>query len=179
MNAAELEDLALWLIRDADETSEMWLDRWQVSYPSSFLSQASAMQTAAQWQRLLQGDADRINAQNIMVVAHGIGALAWLAWWYQSDILTQKRVRAVMLVSPPQAICQQEAFEVCSRVRLINLPAALVVGQDDVLCPKSWAQTQAQSWQMRLCEAPQSGHLNESLHGWQWGMKLMQKMLLA
>ena len=32
MRTFELEDLTLFLIRDADE-AEMWIDRWAVSYP--------------------------------------------------------------------------------------------------------------------------------------------------
>ncbi len=32
MQSFELEEMALFLIRDADE-AEMWIDRWAVSYP--------------------------------------------------------------------------------------------------------------------------------------------------
>ena len=32
MKPADLEDLTLFLLRDADET-DMWIDRWLVSYP--------------------------------------------------------------------------------------------------------------------------------------------------
>ncbi|ELL12597.1 hypothetical protein NM61103_1981 [Neisseria meningitidis 61103] len=44
MESFELEDLTLWLVRDADE-AEMWIDRWAISYPVVQMSEASAGQS--------------------------------------------------------------------------------------------------------------------------------------
>lgn len=41
MQGFELEDLTLWLIRDAGE-DQMWIDRWAISYPVVQMSEASA-----------------------------------------------------------------------------------------------------------------------------------------
>ena len=51
MRTFELEDLTLFLIRDADE-AEMWIDRWAVSYPVVQTAAASSDQSIAQWQAL-------------------------------------------------------------------------------------------------------------------------------
>ena len=57
--------------------------------------------------------------------------------------------------------------------------AALVMGEQDPLCPADWAAEQAALWGARLLVSPHHGHLNGMLGGWQWGSKLMQEMLLA
>lgn len=48
---------------------------------------------------------------------------------------------------------------------------------ENPLCPTNWASDTATIWQARLLRAPQPGHLNRRLGGWQWGMRLMQEML--
>lgn len=90
MRTFELEDLTLFLIRDADE-AEMWIDRWAVSYPVVQTAAASAGQSIAQWQANLQTAFAGISGEHIAVVAHGAGVSAFLAWLYQTDILTQKK----------------------------------------------------------------------------------------
>ena len=44
MQSFELEEMALFLIRDADE-AEMWIDRWTVSYPIVHTAEADGRQT--------------------------------------------------------------------------------------------------------------------------------------
>ena len=90
MRTFELEDLTLFLIRDADE-AEMWIDRWAVSYPVVQTAAASANQSIAQWQANIQTAFEGISGEHIAVVAHGAGVSAFLAWLYQTDILTQKK----------------------------------------------------------------------------------------
>ena len=89
MQSFELEEMALFLIRDADE-AEMWIDRWAVSYPVVQTTAASANQSIAQWQANING-VEGISGEHIAVVAHGAGVSAFLAWLYQTDILTQKK----------------------------------------------------------------------------------------
>lgn len=61
----------------------------------------------------------------------------------------------------------------------VSAAFALVIGRNDPACPQDWAQRQAALWRATLLRAPQSGRLNGPMQGWQWGMKLMQEMLLS
>lgn len=108
MRTFELEDLTLFLIRDADE-AEMWIDRWAVSYPVVQTAAASASQSVAQWQANIKTAFEGISGEHIAVVAHGAGVSAFLAWLYQTDILTQKKIVNIILVSPrPEAFPDDE-----------------------------------------------------------------------
>ena len=99
MQSFELEEMALFLIRDADE-AEMWIDRWAISYPIVHTAEADSRQTISEWQHTIQTVFDHIVSRNIAVVAHGAGVSAFLAWLYQADIMTQKRLTNIILVSP-------------------------------------------------------------------------------
>ncbi len=116
MESFELEDLTLWLIRDADE-AEMWIDRWAVSYPVVQMSEASANGSTEAWQSALQTAFERIQGRHIAVVAHGAGAAAFLAWLYRADILTQKKLAGIILVSPRPDIFPDDAEHTFQRVR--------------------------------------------------------------
>lgn len=175
MNAHVREDMSLWLLRDA-AAPEMWLDRWAVSYPLVAQQSVAASDGIDAWQRQCAAVWAGIRSEAVMVVAHGCAALAWLAWLYQSDIQAQRRLKAVMLVSPEQAAWQEDAAHSLLRARS-PCPTALVIGRDNPRCPPDWAAAQAQRWGARLLENPYAGHLDAPLHGWQWGMQLMQEML--
>ncbi|MDO4227478.1 alpha/beta hydrolase [Neisseria sp.] len=176
MQSQELEDLTLLLIRDADE-AEMWIDRWAVSYPTVRTAAVSRGQPIAEWQRIVGAAVAGIHSRNIAAVAHGAGVSGWLSWLYLADVNMQKRVRNMILVSPRQDALPDDAVHTLQRVRC-HCPGALVIGTGDPECPQEWAQQQAQLWGARLLTAPQTGRLNGHLHGWQWGMKLLQEMLL-
>lgn len=176
MKSQELEDLTLLLIRDADE-AEMWIDRWAVSYPTVRTAEVSRSQSIAGWQQTVGAAVGGIHSRNIAAVAHGAGVSAWLAWLYLADVNMQKRVRNMILVSPRQDALPDDEVHTLQRVRC-HCPGALVIGANDCKCPQQWAQQQAQLWGVRLLIAPQTGRLNGHLHGWQWGMKLLQEMLL-
>ena len=76
MQSFELEEMALFLIRDADE-AEMWIDRWAVSYPIVQTAEADSRQTISEWQHAIQTAFDHIVSRNIAVVAHGVGVSAF------------------------------------------------------------------------------------------------------
>lgn len=176
MESFELEDLTLWLVRDADE-AEMWIDRWAISYPVVQMSEASAGQSIGEWQAGLQTAFERIRGKYVAVVAHGAGAAAFLAWLYQADILTRKKIANIILVPQRPDIFSDDAEHTFQRVRCPCRAALVVSEHGDV--PRDWAQKQADTWNARLLVSPHSGSLNGMLGGWQWGMKLMQEMLLA
>lgn len=176
MESFELEDLTLWLIRDAGE-DQMWIDRWAVSYPVVQMSEASAGQSIGEWRAGLQTAFERIQGRHIAVVAHGAGAAAFLAWLYRADILTRKKISNIILVPQRPDIFSDDAEHTFQRVRC-PCRAALVVPEHGGV-PRGWAQKQADTWNARLLLSPHLGSLNGKLGGWQWGMKLMQEMLLA
>ncbi|MDO4640523.1 MAG: alpha/beta hydrolase [Neisseria sp.] len=174
MKPGDLEDLTLLLIRDADE-ADMWIDRWALSYPITERAECAATQPLAEQQSHVAQAFARIHSESIMVVAHGAGAAAFMAWYGTLGMLAQRRIKGVILAAPPQAACQHNAVRY---VRLMCNKAALVVGQNSGE-PQKWAAEQASLWGARLLVSPHPGHLNGALGGWQWGMKLMQEMLLA
>lgn len=176
MQGFELEDLTLWLIRDAGE-DQMWIDRWAISYPVVQMSEASAGQSIGEWQAGLRTAFERIRGKYVAVVAHGAGAAAFLAWLYQADILTRKKIANIILVPQHPDIFSDDAEHTFQRVRCPCRAALVVSEHGDV--PRDWAQKQADTWNARLLVSPHSGSLNGMLGGWQWGMKLMQEMLLA
>lgn len=176
MKSFELEDLTLLLIRDADE-AEMWIDRWALSYPVVQTAAASVRQSIPEWQAAIQAAADGIGGRHIAVVAHGAGVSAFLAWLYQIDIATQKKLANIILVSPRDDALPDDAEHTFHRVRC-PCRAALVIAAENGI-PHDWAKQQADLWNARLLTSPHSGNLGGALGGWQWGMKLMQEMLLA
>lgn len=177
MQSQQLEDLTLLLVRDADEP-EMWLDRWAVSYPTVRVAEVSRGQSIAQWQAALAQAWQEVHSQNVAVVAHGAGVSGWLAWLYLADINTQRRIKNMILVSPLQSAFPDDDCHTLQRVRC-HCKTALVIGDNDPECPREWAQQLAECVRARLLVSPHQGHLNGHLQGWQWGMKLMQEMLLS
>lgn len=176
LSAHDLEDLTLLLIHDT-ETPPQWMQRWAVSYPIVLEAEVSVRQSIAQWQHAIQTAFRQHHSRHVAIVAHGAGVSALLAWLYQADIQTQKMVCNVILVSPlPQAFPDDEQH-ILQRTRC-HCRAALVIGQSGD-CPREWAQDKALQWNARLLVSPHEGRLNDALGGWQWGMKLMQEMLLS
>lgn len=175
MKPADLEDLTLFLLRDAEE-AEMWIDRWLVSYPIVACAECSASQSPAEQRHRVAQAFAGIGSDNVMVVAHGAAVSAFMGWYGSLPLQQQRRVRVVMLVAPVQSYCQSDAVRYVS---LMCAKAALVIGQEDGKCPQEWAAEQAVLWGARLLVSPYRGHLNGTLGGWQWGSKLMQEMLLA
>lgn len=176
MQSFELEEMTLWLIRDADE-AEMWIDRWAVSYPVVQTAAASVRQSITEWQANLQTTFEAISGKHIAVAAHGAGVSAFLAWLYQADILTQKKIANIILVSPRPDAFPDDAEQTFRRVRCPCRTALVIAGQNGT--PRDWAEQHAALWHARLLVSPHDGTLNGALGGWQWGMKLMQEMLLS
>lgn len=173
----DLEDITLLALNDADQTNGIWLDRWVASYPTVITASHSRHDSIEHWQAQM----NRLLSQNahdkLMVVAYGASVWAFLAWLYQAGITEQRRIQAALLVSPPQAAWQDDAVHTLQRARA-NFRTVIVTGRDDALCPEAWAQALAHQMGAKHLTAPQSGHLDQPLHGWQWGMKLMQELLL-
>ena len=175
MKPADLEDLTLFLLRDADE-ADMWIDRWLVSYPIVAHAECRASQTLAEQRQQVAQAFAGIDSENVMAVAHGAAVASFMAWYGSLSMREQRRIKGVLLVAPVQSACQSDSVRY---VHLMCGKAALVIGEQDPHCPSDWAAEQAALWGVRLLVSPHQGHLNGMLGGWQWGSKLMQEMLLA
>lgn len=176
LDAHALEDLTLLLIGETD-VPPMWLDRWALSYPLVRRADVSPTQGIAAWQRVVGEAFAQTHGCKVAVVAHGAGVSAFLAWLYQADILAQKALCNIILVSPRLQAFPDDACHTLQRARC-PCRAALVIGENED-CGREWAQQHADLWRARLLVSPHAGRLDGALGGWQWGMKLMQEMLLA
>lgn len=175
--AADLENLTLLIIRDAAEPP-IWTEQWATGYPTVQTAECNAAEGITGWQHRVQAAFGRIGSEcSIALIGHGVGANAAAAWYYQTDIAVQRRIAAIILAAPLQNACYADAENTFERVRF-NCKTALVVGQNDPLSPQDWAEQAATLWRARFFCAPQTGHLNERGGNWQWGMKLLQEMLL-
>lgn len=171
-----LNDLTLVLLHNSD-SPPTWMDIWEKSYPLTYRLGCHAQDDIATWQQQINTLISTIYSQNIAIIAHDIAALACAAWQYQCHLSIQKRICAVILVSTPQAVYIHDDQSILQRCRFY-CPTAFVIGQNDPACPKDWAKTQAAQWRARLLISPQQGHLNQINNGWQWGMQLLQEMLI-
>lgn len=174
----DLEEIALVVIGDARSSEAIWWQRWLHGYPISLAISIDPETTITAWQKDIADLIAGILAPKMFFVAHGVGALALLAWQFQADIQVQRRLQGAMLVSPPQDDWREDEVHTLARARF-NCRTAVVYGQNDSRCPEAWAQWLAHTIAAKPKPAPQSGHLDGDLDGWQWGMKLMQEMLLA
>lgn len=176
MQSHELEDLTLLLVHDTEEPP-LWIERWAVSYPVVLQAEVSRSQSIGEWQRNIQTAFAQNRSRHIAVVAHGAGVSAVLAWLYQADVNVQKTVCNLILVSPLPEAFPDDAVHTLQRVRC-HCRTALVIAESGG-CDRQWAQEKAALWNARLLFSPHEGRLNGALGGWQWGMKLMQEMLLS
>ncbi|WP_274571878.1 serine hydrolase [Neisseria leonii] len=168
MNSREREDLTLLLIRDAAE-APMWIDNWAAAFPAAVLLEARSGTPEALLPALNRAAA---GSRPLAAVAHGAGAAAVLHWLYQADIRTRGRLKTLILAAP-----DRYAFDGDAARAVCPCPAAVLHGRDD---PDSVnIRRQAARWHAACLTAPENGRLNGRPHGWEWGAKLLQEMLLA
>lgn len=172
MNTRNLTDLTLVLANDTTQPAT-WLSRWAVSYPDVQCVAVAHHDTPQTWQKAFQTAFATIVPENqVAVVAYGAAANAMAEWYTQAHIMQQRRFAATILVSPLRNLPVQHVF--------FNHKTALVIPQEEN--DASWfdsAQDWANLWHARLLIAPQTGQLRHVPDGWQWGMQLLQEMLLA
>lgn len=174
MESFELEDLTLWLIRDADE-AEMWIDRWAVSYPLCRCRSVRKRQHGSVAKRASDGiRTDTGQAYRRCRTRRGRGRILGVAVPRRHP--DAEETRRIILVSP-----RPDIFPTM-RNTLSNASAVLAVPH--WWCPNTAACRTVGRKTGGFVERPpvgfpHSGSLNGMLGGWQWGMKLMQEMLLA
>lgn len=163
------EDFTLLLVRDAAEPP-MWTEHWARSYPLVQSVACAAGETAAEWRDAVQAAFDAADGA-VCVAAYGAATAAVAAWYAHLALTAQKRVRAVILVSPPQEVWTARDW----RYPRFQCRAAWVVAAD--AAERGWAENTAAACGARLLIAPQSGRLAADAGRWEWGMRLMAEML--
>lgn len=176
MKTHELEDLTLLLVGDADEPAA-WMARWAASYPVVAETEISAHQNMEEWRQAVHAAFASVQSKNVAVVAYGAGVSGFLAWLYRADVNERRKVGNIILADPLPHVLPDDGEHALQKVRC-PCPTALVIGEPVGGIPE-WIQEKARLWQARLLVSPHPGRLNGALGGWQWGMKLMQEMLLA
>ena len=178
MNLSEREELRLVLLRDASVGPYMWLDRWQVSYPQVIAVECSAHEALNLQNQRLQAAIEPEQIFPLFIVAHGAACAAACALLFHADVLLHKRIKGLLLVAPLYTQWQQDGDNILKRARA-SFPCAVVIGADDAACNFAQAQEIATQLGGKALQTPHQGHLDHELHGWQWGMKLLQEMILA
>lgn len=174
MNINQMEDLALLMVGDRNAPAA-WFERWICSYPIVRHTDVSPDDTPAVWRQQVSGSVNAVYGNTVMAIAYGAGAAAFLAWYNAADIHTQRAIKGIILVSPDPDACRVPE---AAHTRLMTERAVVVVGETDPRYIGDWLPNQAQIWYARLLYCPNQSGLAHYMDGWQWGMKLMQEMLL-
>ena len=178
MNLIEREELRLVLLRDASVGHLMWLDRWCVSYPQVIAVECSAHEALNLQNQRLQAAIGPEQDFPLFIVAHGVACAAACALVFHADVLLHKRIKGLILVAPVFAQWQNDGDNILKRARA-SFPCVVVVGEHDAACGLLQAEEIALQLGGKALQTPHQGHLDTELHGWQWGMKLLQEMILA
>ncbi len=172
----DFESMILLTMDDAED-SAAWLDRWSCSYPSCLSQKASKQESLVAWQEKWQAILAGQRNMQLMIVAYGTGALSFLAWLYQGDIVLQRQIKGVILVSPTLSSWQEDEEHTLMRAHA-NFPCAIIepeiASEDQLLFSRHLALQMGGKFIL----SPENRPLNQHLNGWQWGMKLMQEMLI-
>lgn len=172
------DDLLLLAIADASVPRKgLWLDTWLRSYPTATDVVCASDEAVAVWQSRLNQAIDDHKGP-VFLVAHGVGVQATLAWVAQAPLRTQGKIKGAILAAPITLPEQDERQQVVARAR-VCFPTALVCSDNDAFCTVAAATCLAQSCGAKLMNQGEVGHMAQGLGSWQWGMKLMQEMLLA
>ena len=171
----DIEDIRLFLLMDENQHANHWQNVWLMGYP---LSQSVVLcQHTPIEERISQiqvgfeqcGDA-------VMIVAHGFACNAWVEWLFHSGADLQKRISGVILAEPDLNAWSDDDNAPINRARA-NFPVAWVMpNQTHINYPKS--KNHAQRLGAKHLIFPKYHTLNAPLNGWQWGMSLMQDILL-
>lgn len=171
-----IEDIALVLIRNRHETPHHWMQRWAVSYPlvqSIFIDEKNE----ALWTTSIEQKTQSLFNCDLFFVAHSTACQAFLLWLFNTSLIQQKNIRGAILAAPNQDTWPSNPEHPSNRVKT-HFPTALVSSKDNVLCPPNWAKERAIQLSAKYIALPENQHLDTPLKGWQWGMELMQDMLL-
>lgn len=141
--------------------SPTWLDTWARSYPHS-------LQTALPTDPTQHPQLNRIlepfpHDQALFVLVHQNPT--FLHWYYHADWRNRRRITGIILHQAPLDDAHSEIWQ---RIRF-DCPTALILPQHS---PEAEQLAQTSGARLIIPPAPPKGN-------WQWGMKLMQEMVMA
>lgn len=172
----DIEDTFLVALLPPDAPRRHWLYHWAASYPLAVEVLLPAAEPAVQAQRIRRA-VDGI-AGSLIFAAHDSACAAFVHWAFQAALSEQKMVAGAILAAPRMADWSSDPADILNRTRL-HFPAVLTATADDPLCPQDWAYAAAKRLSARYLPSPGSGHLDNCCDNWQWGMRLMQEILLG
>ena len=162
------ENIRLFIISEQKKQAQ-WLENWIHGYPAVVAQTVDAQQDITDWQTHIQAAYQTIDEdEKIMLVAHDIGANAAVCWYYQTSILTHKRIAGMILISPNHQhnSCQHHTFQMTR----FQHPTAVIMLPENDKQTLLWAEQQTKQWQAKL-------FIQQPTRNWSWGMQLMQEML--
>ena len=115
---------------------------------------------------------------NFFVVAHSNACPVFLQWLFRQDIQMHRRLLGVILANPNKIAWSNDERLPENRI-VMPCKTAIVNASGDNADLIAWTQTQAQKIHAKHLISPNTPNLNATIGGWQWGMRLMQDMLLA
>jgi len=123
--------------------------------------------------------ADKITAwkdSDIIIIAHSLGCIT-LAHWVDRF---QRKVKAALLVAPPDLESQTDNLHDFKPTPLIRLPfpTILVASDNDPWCPKEKAELLANHWGSQFILLEQAGHINAQAGFGKWdeGLELVNRL---
>lgn len=161
--------VSLLLCRDAD-APPVWTETWIRAYPQAY---AADCRDGAAGRDAAAAAFGQTDGERVFAVCQGAGVAAFLLWYYGASYADRQRICGMILV-PSAMLCGDGVTAVLLRRVRCTAPCALVAdGGED------WAADYARCWGARLLEVPPQHSPVRSGGTWEWGMRLMQEMLLA
>ncbi|WBO22925.1 RBBP9/YdeN family alpha/beta hydrolase [Sphingomonas abietis] len=168
-----------------DSGPEHWQSHWLRNRPQALKVDLGAWDdpTTDQWVARLDRAIAR-RRQPVFLVAHSLGCLA-VAWWAQQASTDRlHKVKAALLVTPPD-VDRPDAHRLVRRFApapgtRLPFPSILVASRSDPHASFSSVADLAQLWGARLIDAGDAGHINveSGADDWPDGIALLDRLRL-
>ena len=163
-----------------------WQSRWEALHGDVRVQQSDWVHPLrGDWMMRLDEAIGELEAQEeapqVALVAHSLGCHLVTAWAAHSR--KTARVRAALLVAPPDVEREEVQYALHSFTPIVRAPLAFpalaVISSDDPFCEPARARAMAIDWGARTLEAGPRGHLNSDsgLGDWSAGRQLLAELL--
>lgn len=163
-----------------------WQSLWEASLPNAARvpQRDWAQPQRADWVATLS-DAVNASREPVALVAHSLGC-ALVAWWAAQGmpgVQDKSRVRAALLVAPPDV--ERENFPAPSfapmPVQRLPFPSKIIASENDIWCDLPRAQAWAHAWGGEFHQLGACGHINgeSGLGVWEQGQHWLNELTVA
>lgn len=173
----DLEEICLLIIEDGNEVPHHWLNHWAYGYPVHLRVTTPQDRQPEKNITAIDNTVQNI-VGNFFVVAHGNACHAFLQWLFDKDIQMHRRLLGVILANPNKMAWSNDERLPENRI-VMPCKTAIVNASGDNADLIAWSKKQAHKIHAKHLISPNTPNLNATIGGWQWGMRLMQDMLLA